>query len=213
MPLYTKETCPVPDKDIVFQAYHDKEWGIPTFNDLAFFEKICLEGFQAGLKWQTILHRRDYFRQAFDDFDPDVISTYTETDSLRLMRNERIIRNRRKILSVINNARRYIQLREENISLAALIWSFEPKQYRRPRVLNRQWLADNTFTTESTALSTELKRRGWSFVGPTTMYALMQALGIVNDHVEGCPHRKRIEILRKTMTRPTMRSSIDSHTE
>ena len=192
------ESCPVPINDPLFQRYHDQEWGVPTSCDRRFFEKICLEGFQSGLSWRTILHRREGFRQAFDDFDPARLVQYTDEDVERLMHDTRIIRNRRKILSVINNARRCIELQSQEGTLAAFAWSFEPSPKQRPARLTRQWLTDNPITANSTALSHALKKRGWTFVGPTTMYALMQALGIVNDHVEHCPRRAEIELLRNT---------------
>ena len=197
------ESCPVPLNDLLFRRYHDQEWGVPSVCDRQFFEKICLEGFQSGLSWRTILHRRDGFRQAFDDFDPDRIVQYTEADIRRLMLDKRIIRNRRKILSVINNAQRYIDMQSQDGSLATFFWSFEPSSEERPARLNRRWLTDNPTTSASQALSIALKTRGWTFVGPTTMYALMQALGIVNDHVEHCPRRAEIEHLRNALhTRP-----------
>lgn len=191
-----RESCLVPDNDPLFTRYHDQEWGVPTTCDRVFFEKICLEGFQSGLSWRTILHRRDGFRQAFDHFDPFIIVQYSESDVERLMHDKRIIRNRRKILSVINNARRCIDLQSRYGTLSSFIWAFEPSANERPARITRQWLADNPNTPASTALSTALKKQGWTFVGPTTMYALMQALGIVNDHVEQCPQRAVIQRLR-----------------
>ncbi len=192
------ESCPVPDNDPLFALYHDTEWGVPTSCDREFFEKICLEGFQSGLSWRTILHRREGFRQAFDQFDPDILMRYTDADVKRLLQDKRIIRNRRKILSAINNAKRCIELQSEHGSLAAFICAFQPSADERPTRLTRQWLADNPNTPHSQALAKAMKKRGWTFVGPTNMYALMQALGIVNDHVEQCPRRNEIERLRNT---------------
>lgn len=192
----TVESCPVPDNDPLFTRYHDNEWGVPTYCDSSFFEKICLEGFQSGLSWRTILHRREGFRQAFDQFDPDKLSRYTENDVERLMQDKSIIRNRRKILSVINNAKRYIDLQAQHGSLSAFVWAYEPKTEERPQHLTRQWLTDHPYTPASQALSTALKKQGWTFVGPTTVYAMMQALGVVNDHVDQCPRRAEIECLR-----------------
>ena len=171
------------------------------FNDQVFFEKICLEGFQSGLSWKTILHRRTAFRQAFHNFSPTLIATYTVEDIERLMKDRSIIRNRRKILSTINNAKRFLELEAMGGSLAALCWSFEPAANSRAAIPDRQWLRSNPSTAQSQALAKKLKRLGWSFVGPVNMYALMQALGIVNDHVAGCPQRVAVERLRKEAAR------------
>ena len=197
-----EEFCLIPENDQVFQRYHDEEWGVPVVCDRAIFEKVCLEGFQSGLSWQTILHRRDALRQAFDDFSPALLARYSDSDVQRLMGNSRIIRNRRKILSVINNAKQYAKLQAEFGTLAAFFWSFEPGSVKRPALVNRRWLETHNTTPESTALSNALKARGWSYIGPTNMYALMQALGIVNDHVAGCKRRAEIEQLRKSLIRP-----------
>ena len=191
------ETCPYPEHDQLFRQYHDSEWGVPKVDDQTFFEKICLEGFQSGLSWKTILHRRQAFRQAFDNFSPDAIAVYNDSDVQRLLNDERIIRNRRKIMSTINNARRFLELRSRGSSLAALCWSFEPPANTRVGIPDRRWLSDNPSTSNSEALAKTLKGLGWSYVGPVNMYALMQALGIVNDHVAGCPRRSVIDKLRK----------------
>jgi len=202
--ISTCESCPIPDNDPLFTRYHDTEWGVPATCDHVFFEKICLEGFQTGLSWRTILHRRDDFRQAFDYFDPEILVQHTDAEINRLLSNQKIIRNRRKIQSVINNAQRYLELRSEHDSLARFVWAFEPPVKERPTRLTRQWLADNPSTPASLALSKALKKRGWTFIGPVNMYALMQALGIVNDHVEQCPRRAQIERLRESPgARPT----------
>ncbi|MFK7996897.1 MAG: DNA-3-methyladenine glycosylase I [Granulosicoccus sp.] len=200
------ETCQVPANDSLFQRYHDEEWGVPTINDQAIFEKVCLEGFQAGLNWRTVLHKRPALRQSFDDFLPERISRYNDADVRRLMNDDRIIRNRRKILSAINNARHFSSLQREFGSLANFFWSFEPASNSRPTRVTRRWLRENPFTPESTELSKALKKRGWSYVGPTTMYALMQALGLVNDHVDDCPRHASIEILRQKTIRPEQAS-------
>lgn len=200
MPCHTIETCPIPAKDILFQRYHDEEWGVPTTNDHTIFEKVCLEGFQSGLSWRTILHRRENFRQAFDNFTPELVAQYTDKDVVRLMNNKGIIRNRRKILSTINNAQRFAHMRSKHGSLSSFFWSFEPKPDTRPKRITLQWLKDNPFNADSCALSEALKTYGWTFVGPTNMYALMQALGIVNDHVQDCPRRNHIEKLRKSIS-------------
>ncbi|MFK7855659.1 MAG: DNA-3-methyladenine glycosylase I [Granulosicoccus sp.] len=194
------EECLVPPGDPVFQRYHDEEWGVPQLSNNAFFEKVCLEGFQSGLSWRTVLHRRKDFRYLFDGFDIDTVACYDPAKLEALAGDSRIIRNRRKIASAINNAIRAQQLIEEYGSLAQFFWGFEPAADSRPEYINRRWLADNPSTPESTALAKALKSRGWSFVGPTNMYALMQALGIVNDHVHGCPRRNPIERLRSRVT-------------
>jgi len=164
-------------------AYHDEEWGRPVRDETRLFEKIVLEGFQSGLSWLTILRKRPAFRTAFAGFDPTSIASFTERDVERLLGDAGIVRHRGKIESTINNARRLLELRESSGSLADLLWSFRPERpASRPRTL-----ADvPSQSAESAALSRELRRRGWSFVGPTTMYAMMQAVGIVNDHLEEC---------------------------
>ncbi|MGY4859858.1 DNA-3-methyladenine glycosylase I [Cryobacterium sp. AP23] len=168
--------------DAEYQRYHDEEWGQPLREDRALFEKLCLEGFQAGLSWITILRRRPAFRAAFAGFDIAAVAAFTDEDVERLLGDERIIRHRGKITATIDNARTTLALGE---SLAELIWSFAPA----PRPLPLPSLADvPAITDESTALSTKLRSRGYRFVGPTTMYALMQSSGLVNDHVAGC-HR------------------------
>jgi DNA-3-methyladenine glycosylase I len=161
-------------------AYHDDEWGVPLRDERRLFEKICLEGFQAGLSWITILRRRPGFRAAFDGFDPRVVAEYDESDVERLLGDERIIRHRGKIEATIANARATLEL---DVPLAELVWSHAPTVKRpRPTAL----LEIPAVTPESTALSKALRKRGFRFVGPTTMYALMQSAGLVDDHVEGC---------------------------
>ena len=194
--------CPFPANDSLFKTYHDTEWGHPVSNDTKIFEKICLEGFQSGLSWKTILHRRNAFREAFDQFDVMKVSKYTDTDISRLITDPTIIRNSRKIKSTINNANRALDLQAEFGSLAHFIWQYEPNAHQRPSVVTRSWLTDNTITKESTDMSKELKKRGWSFVGPTNMYALMQALGLVNDHTVDCPCRSSVEKARQLFHRP-----------
>ncbi len=196
------EGCPLPLNDSLFQHYHDTEWGYPVSSDRQFFEKVCLEGFQSGLSWRTVLHRRAVFREVFKEFELSVVAQFTENDVARLMRDTRIIRNRRKILSAINNARCALTLQNETGSIAEFFWQFEPSPINRPALVTRKWLKDNPHTAESTALSLALKKRGWSFIGPTNMYALMQALGIVNDHVCDCPCRQSVEQSRKVFIRP-----------
>lgn len=182
--------------------YHDNEWGRPVTNDIRLFEKICLEGFQSGLSWLTILRKRDNFREAFSGFDFDRVAEYGETDIERLLGNPGIVRHRGKIVSTINNARRARELADEAGSLAAWFWNFEPGADERPVVVDYPTLIANPTTPTSTRISKELKKRGWSFVGPTTVYAFMQAMGLVNDHIEGCMCRGKIEAERKAFKRP-----------
>lgn len=188
------------DRD--YMDYHDHEWGVPTDNDLSLFEKICLEGFQSGLSWLTILRKRDNFREAFDGFDFERVAEFTDADVERLLGNPGIVRHRGKIRSTINNARRARELAGQTGSLASYFWSWEPSLQSRPPCLDHDTLLSLTKTPESTAMSRDLKRRGWTFVGPTTAYAFMQAMGLVNDHIQGCYVRSRIERLRKTFRRP-----------
>jgi DNA-3-methyladenine glycosylase I len=194
--------CLLPAGDTVYQDYHDLEWGVPVDSDRAFFEKVCLEGFQSGLSWRTILHRREAFRQAFAGFDMATVAAFSERDVRRLLLDARLIRNRRKILSAINNAGRAMELVQEFGSLAAFFWLHEPTHRQRPVRVTQQWLAANPQTPESAALADALKKRGWSFVGPVNMYALMQALGMVNDHVHDCARRAAVERLRSAYVRP-----------
>lgn len=183
--------------------YHDNEWGRPVTNDIRLFEKICLEGFQSGLSWLTILRKRDNFREAFSGFDFDKVAEYGETDIERLLGNPGIVRHRGKIVSTINNARRARELADEAGSLAAWFWKFEPGTDERPVVVDYPTLIANPTTPTSTRISKELKKRGWSFVGPTTVYAFMQAMGLVNDHIEGCICRSKIEAERRAFKRPS----------
>ncbi|PWK65277.1 DNA-3-methyladenine glycosylase I [Aminobacter sp. AP02] len=182
--------------------YHDNEWGRPVADDNRLFEKVCLEGFQSGLSWLTILRKRDNFREAFSGFDFDRVAEYGETDIERLLGNPGIVRHRGKIVSTINNARRARALADEAGSLAAWFWKFEPGEQERPEVVDYPTLIANPTTPTSTRISKELKKRGWSFVGPTTVYAFMQAMGLVNDHIEGCMCRSKVEAERKAFKRP-----------
>jgi len=184
------------------EAYHDREWGRPVVDDSRLFEKICLEGFQAGLSWLTILRKRDSFRRAFADFDVDRVAAFTQADIARLVNDAGIVRHRGKIESVINNARRAIELRNEFGGLAPYFWSYEPAPESRPMAVDETSIV--AATAESTALSKDLKRRGWTFVGPTTVYAFMQAMGLVNDHVEHCWCRPEIEAERNAYERPAV---------
>ncbi len=196
--------CPLPTQDPRYLSYHDCEWGRPVSDDRKLYEKVCLEGFQAGLSWSTILYRRPAFRLAFSDFDIDAVAAYDERDVSRLMKNPGIIRNRRKITASIHNARRAQALREEFGSLGVFFWSFEPPQDERPVAVTSEWLRENPVTTASTALAKALKTRDWRFVGPTGMYALMQALGMVNDHVQHCCVRDACEKARDRFDRPQL---------
>ena len=185
-----------------YRAYHDAEWGHPVGDDRRLFEKICLEGFQSGLSWLTILRKRENFRRAFKGFDFDRVARFKESDVERLLQDAGIVRHRGKIESVINNAARAREMREEFGSLAAYFWRFEPGPKARPKRITRQAVMKLGKTAESTAISKDLKKRGWSFVGPTTVYAFMQAMGLVNDHLEGCASRERIEAERRAFDRP-----------
>ena len=185
-----------------YRAYHDHEWGLPMADDYRLFEKICLEGFQSGLSWLTILRKRENFRAAFDGFNFHKIAHYNEIDIERLLADKGIVRHRGKITSVINNAKRAIELINEKGSLAAYFWSFEPQSNERPHIVDYETLMANPTTPISVKLSKDLKKRGWSFVGPTTLYAFMQAMGLVNDHIEGCSCREPLETIRNAFKRP-----------
>jgi len=182
--------------------YHDTEWGRPVGNDTQLFEKICLEGFQSGLSWLTILRKRENFRAAFAGFDMEKVASFDADDVERLVADAGIIRHRGKINSTINNARRALELRAEFGSLASYFWSHEPDPSQRPSSLDGQTVMALAKTDISAAISKDLKKRGWSFVGPTTLYAFMQAMGLVNDHIEGCCVRAEVEELRQNFTRP-----------
>lgn len=186
-----------------YLAYHDTEWGRPVTDDRRLFEKICLEGFQSGLSWLTILRKRENFRAAFSGFDFNQVAEFTDADIERCVADAGIVRHRGKIVSVINNARRAQELVAEKGSLAAYFWSWEPGAAERPERCDHATLSKLGKTAVSTALSKDLKRRGWSFVGPTTVYAFMQAMGMVNDHLEGCCVRAEVEAARGTFLRPT----------
>ncbi len=182
--------------------YHDHEWGRPVADDTRLFEKICLEGFQSGLSWLTILRKRENFREAFAGFDFERVARFGDGDVERLLGNAGIVRHRGKIASTVNNARRACELAEEAGSLAAFFWRFEPGPEERPAVVDLAHLRANPTTAVSTRISKELKKRGWSFVGPTTVYAFMQAMGLVNDHIEGCACRAKVERERRAFQRP-----------
>ncbi len=185
-----------------YEAYHDREWGRPVDNDIRLFEKICLEGFQSGLSWLTILRKRENFRAGFAGFDFHQIARFGDADVERLLQDAGIVRHRGKITSTINNAKRAIELQKEYGSLAAYFWSYEPGPTDRPAKLDKATLFTLGKTETSTRISKDLKKRGWSFVGPTTVYAFMQAMGMVNDHIEGCVIREECEADRAAFARP-----------
>lgn len=178
-----------------FEFYHDQEWGFPVVDDIKLFEKICLEGFQSGLSWRTILAKRENFRKAFLGFDYKKVAKFGEADVERLLNDEGIVRHRGKIEAVINNARKAKEIAAKEGSLAAFIWKFEPSESRfSPQT--------RSVSDESNALSKELKRMGWKFVGPTTVYAFMQAMGLINDHSHKCVVRDKVEKARAKFKRP-----------
>ncbi len=191
--------CPWGRAPPEYRAYHDEEWGRPIGDDDRVYEKLCLEGFQSGLSWLTILRKRDAFRRAFAGFDPEAVATFGEAEVVRLLGDAGIVRHRAKIMATIDNARATVRLRDDGISLAALVWKHEPPL--------RETAPDAgdlpASTAESKALSAELRRHGFRFVGPTTAYAAMQSLGVVNDHLEGCHFRAVVEAERKRFARPS----------
>jgi DNA-3-methyladenine glycosylase I len=191
-----------PGGDALYAGYHDREWGFPVADDRRLFEKLCLEGFQSGLSWRTILARRDAFRTAFANFDFERVARFTAHDIERLVADAGIIRHRGKITSVRNNAQRACDVVSEYGSLAAYFWRFEPSTLHRPRRIARDTLAALPPPEEAIALAKDLKRRGFTFVGPTTAYAFMQAMGLVNDHVDDCDVRQAAEKARGTFKRP-----------
>ncbi len=176
-------------------AYHDREWGFPVAEDFRLFEKICLEGFQSGLSWRTILAKRENFRKTFKGFDYNKVARYTEKDVERLLQDAGIVRHRGKIEAVINNAKRARELVKQEGSLAAYFWRFEPASGpAAPQTVST--------TAESVAMSKALRKLGWKFIGPTTVYAFMQAMGMVNDHAAGCEFRKKVAAARKKFRKP-----------
>lgn len=190
------------DGSELYDAYHDREWGLPVTDDVRLFEKISLEGFQAGLSWITILKKREAFRAAFDGFDFHKVAQYTGRDVERLLGDAGIVRHRGKIEAAIHNAGRAIELQREFGSLARYFWRYEVDVSQRPKRLTREVLRGFTTAPEAIALSKDLKKRGWKFVGPTTMYAFMQAMGLVNDHQHDCFARAPVEQARKALQRP-----------
>jgi DNA-3-methyladenine glycosylase I len=186
----------------MYVAYHDTEWGFPVRDDQRLFEKLALEGFQSGLSWLTILKKRENFRRAFAGFDIEKVARFTPSRVHKLLRDPGIVRHLGKIESTINNAKRCSDLIDEHGSLANYVWRFEPDPKTRPERLTWEVLKTMPTTPESTALSKDLKKRGWSFVGPTTVYAFMQAMGLVNDHIDECFVRPRVA---KRVAKPAAR--------
>jgi DNA-3-methyladenine glycosylase I len=185
-----------------YLAYHDGEWGRPVADDRRLFEKICLEGFQSGLSWLTILRKRGNFRRGFAGFDFHEVARFGDGDIDRLLQDAGIVRHRGKIVSTINNAQRALEMVETEGWLAGYLWKWEPRPENRPARIDFDAVRQLGKTEVSTALSKDLKKRGWSFVGPTTVYAFMQAMGLVNDHIEGCCCRPDVEADRSRFTRP-----------
>jgi DNA-3-methyladenine glycosylase I len=186
-----------------YLPYHDTEWGFPVADDHRLFEKLCLEGFQSGLSWLTILRKRENFRKAFAGFDFEKVARFGNRDIERLLGDAGIVRHRGKIEATINNAKRAVELVEEEGSLAGYVWGFEPEAASRPKRLTWAALMEMAETPESRALAKDLKKRGWRFVGPTTVYAFMQAMGLVNDHIDGCDARGPAEQARAAFTSPS----------
>jgi DNA-3-methyladenine glycosylase I len=185
------------DGDPLYRRYHDREWGMPVRDGRRLFEKVCLEGFQAGLSWLTILRKREAFRRAFHGFDFHEVARFGPRDVARLLGDAGIVRHRGKVESAVNNAKRAVVLEQEFGSLAAYFARFRPAPVSRPRRVTWSALKRFSPSAEARALSRDLKARGWTFVGPTTLYAFMQAMGLVNDHLDGCPARDRVEKARR----------------
>jgi DNA-3-methyladenine glycosylase I len=188
------------DSALEYRPYHDTEWGFPVTDDVRLFEKLSLESFQSGLSWLTILRKREAFRRAFAGFEFERIARFGERDVARLLADPSIVRNRQKIEAAINNARRALELVASEGSLASFVWRFEPTPRPAPR--DRQALSALAKTPQAPALAAELKQRGWRFVGPTTTYAFMQAMGLVNDHLEGCQARVAAQRARQKFRGP-----------
>ena len=180
------------DGDPLFERYHDEEWGLPVLDERGLFEKLCLEAFQAGLSWRTVLTKRDAFRDAFENFDPDAVARFGDAELQRLLGNRNIIRNRAKIEATLANARATVALRPTGEPLDAVIRAHAPAPQGPPAT----WADVPSTTPETVALARDLKRKGFRFVGPTTLYALMQACGLVDDHLAGCPTRPAVERAR-----------------
>lgn len=197
MPIDDNHRCSWASSAPDFPDYHDTEWGFPIDDDRRLFEKLCLETFQSGLSWRTILTKRENFRRAFQHFDFNKVALFSDKDIEALLDNKGIVRNKRKILAVINNAKRALEMIEKEGSLATFLWRYEPNESTLPPPEMQ------TTCEESVALSKELKKRGWQFVGPTTLYAFMQSMGLINDHAKECFMRKKIDRARKEFVRPS----------
>ena len=190
--------------DPLYRRYHDEEWGRPVVSTRALYEKLCLEGFQAGLAWITILRKREAFREQFEGFDIERVAGFGNREVERMLGDPRIVRHRGKIEAAIGNARAVRALEQrEGRSFAALLWSFEPDAAERPESVTLDWIRANTVTPASNAMSKALRKAGLRFVGPTTCHAFMESMGIVNDHLEGCACRAPCEAERERLTRPT----------
>ncbi len=196
--------------DRLYEDYHDREWGRPVADDRRLFEKLCLEGFQSGLSWLTILRKRESFRKAFKSFDIASVARFNARSVDRLLSDAGIVRHRGKIEATINNARRCSELIDEFGSLASYVWAFEPDERSRPARLDWATLEKLGTNAEALRMSKDLRRRGWTFVGPTTVYSFMEAMGLVNDHVAACDLRDEIEAKRRAFTRPVRASSVDT---
>jgi DNA-3-methyladenine glycosylase I len=194
-----RKRCPWGIEPAEYRLYHDEEWGRPVVDDVRIYEKLCLEGFQSGLSWLTILRKRDGFRRAFQDFEPEKVAAFDERDVERLLEDADIVRHRGKIEATIANARAVLEVQGNEGSLAALLWRYEPDPAPPVDILPEL----PPFRPEAKDLSKELRRRGFRFVGPTTVYAAMQALGVVNDHLEGCFCRAIVDDERARLTRPS----------
>lgn len=190
-----------------YQRYHDQEWGHPVVDDRRLFEKLCLEGFQSGLSWLTILRKRENFRAAFCDFDFVQVARFRQRDVEKLLKNEGIVRHRGKIEATINNAVQAVKMSEEFGSLAAWFWQYEPVAQEHLPMASKQDASARSTCVTAIAMSKALKKRGWKFVGPTTAYAFMQAMGMVNDHLTGCAQFAVVEKLRQNLERPACKTS------
>ena len=187
------------DSDDLYRRYHDQEWGRPVADDGKLFEKLILEGFMSGLSWLTILRKRENFRSAFRGFEPAAVARFGSRDATRLMNDAGIVRNRAKIDATINNARRYPEVVKEFGSFAAYVWRFAPPP--RKKLIDRDGLMKVKASDEAVALSKDLRRRGWAFVGPTTVYSFMEAMGLVNDHLRGCAAGAEVQRLEREFVR------------
>jgi DNA-3-methyladenine glycosylase I len=195
------QRCWWPGEDEQYRHYHDTEWGRPVVTTQGLFEKICLEGFQSGLSWLTILRKRENFRSAFTHFDHTVIADFNNDDILELMSNAGIVRHQGKIEAVVNNAQRLVEMEQQGTALSDFLWSYAPRvPFGQTGPIEGGYPIAST-SPEATQLSKDLKRQGWKFVGPTTMYSMMQSVGMVNDHVEGCFVRDHCEVERSVILR------------